>query len=139
MAGLVVLSWTGYREQIAERQTHFMSWTWRYALAEMRSALEMYRVSVAPAIATDSVFFFMCFFVNNQFRIIVEESTTGSQNLEQVFETNLRRIGKMVAVLFTLAGCGPSSSNSLHPSCKSRWLCDARILDSLCARADFPG
>ena len=66
MAGLVVLSWTGYREQIAERQTHFMSWTWRYALAEMRSALEMYRVSVAPAIATDSVFFFMCFFVNNQ-------------------------------------------------------------------------
>ena len=48
---------------------------------------------------TSDVFFFMCFFVNNQFRIIVEESSTGSENLEAVFESNLKRIGRMVAIL----------------------------------------
>ena len=47
------------------------------------------------------VFFYMCFCVNNQFRIIVEGSTTGSDNLEEVFQTNLRRIGQVVAVLDT--------------------------------------
>ena len=43
----------------------------------------------------------MCFCVNNQFRIIVEGSATGSDNLEEVFQTNLRRIGQVVAVLDT--------------------------------------
>ena len=43
----------------------------------------------------------MCFFVNNQFRIIVEETTCGSHKLETVFEGNLMRIGKMVAILDT--------------------------------------
>ena len=45
------------------------------------------------------VVFYMCFFVNNQFRIIVDGSATGSDNLEEVFQTNLRRIGQVVAVL----------------------------------------
>ena len=47
------------------------------------------------------VFFYICFFVNNQFRIIVEGSAMGSDNLEEVFEKNLRRIGRVVAVLDT--------------------------------------
>ena len=42
---------------------------------------------------------FITIFTNNQFRIIVEESAVGSSDLEQVFETNLTRIGKMVALL----------------------------------------
>ena len=62
--GCALVDWIPRADR--REQTHFMSWTWRYTLAEMRSALEMYRVSVVPAIATDSVFFFMCFFVNNQ-------------------------------------------------------------------------
>jgi len=52
-------------------------------------------------VSVNKVFFFMCFFVNNQHRIIVEESTTGSAELEKVFEGNLRRIGQMVAILDT--------------------------------------
>ena len=32
-------------------------------------------------------------------RLIVEESSTGSDNLEEVFEGNLKRIGRMVAIL----------------------------------------
>eukprot|EP00438_Fugacium_kawagutii_P011641 Skav222055 [mRNA] locus=scaffold1020:555809:557225:- [translate_table: standard] len=56
----------------------------------------MFQSTASP---TSDVFFFMCFFVNNQFRIIVEESSTGSDNLEDVFESNLKRIGRMVAIL----------------------------------------
>ena len=41
------------------------------------------------------------FFVNNQFRLIVEGTPAGSDNLEEVFEANLRRTGHVVAVLDT--------------------------------------
>ena len=41
------------------------------------------------------------FFVNNQFRIIVDQSAAGSDNLENIFQENLRRIGQVVAVLDT--------------------------------------
>ena len=41
----------------------------------------------------------MCFFTNNQFRIILEGTEAGSRDLEKVFETNLMRIGRMVAML----------------------------------------
>ena len=77
------------------QQTHFLSWTWQYRLRQVTSALESYQ----QVVAAEEVFFFMCFFTNNQFRIIVEESAAGSSDLEQVFETNLTRIGKMVALL----------------------------------------
>ena len=46
-------------------------------------------------------YFYVCFFVNNQFRIIVEQTAAGSDNLEDVFKDNLKRIGKMVAILDT--------------------------------------
>ena len=77
-------------------QTHFMSWTWKYKLSEVKSALQVY--SSTAAAAAGDVFFFMCFFTNNQFRIIVEETTAGSADLEYSFQTNLRRIGQMVAI-----------------------------------------
>lgn len=42
----------------------------------------------------------MCFFVNNQFRLFSgTEAISGSDNLENVFEENLKRIGKVVAML----------------------------------------
>ena len=61
----------------------------------------MFQQSMEDPHAASGVFFFMCFFTNNQFRIIVEESSSGSDNLESVFEGNLRRIGRMVAILDT--------------------------------------
>jgi len=63
---------------------------------QVQSALEMFQQSLVG-----SCYFFMCFFANNQYRILVEESSTGSDNLEEVFESNLKRIGKMVAILDT--------------------------------------
>ncbi|CAE7252257.1 unnamed protein product [Symbiodinium sp. CCMP2592] len=82
------------------QQTHFMSWTWRYHLSQITSALDMHRKSMSELVPED-VFFYMCFFVNNQFRIIVEATGSGSDNLEEVVESNLRRIGRMVAILDT--------------------------------------
>ncbi|CAE7488453.1 unnamed protein product [Symbiodinium natans] len=95
--GCALVDWLPRSDR--REQTHFMSWTWRYSMTEMRSALEMFRQSSLEV--PESVFFFMCFFVNNQHRIIVEESVAGSDNLEEVFESNLRRIGRMVAILDT--------------------------------------
>ena len=63
---------------------------------QVRSALGTFQENlVGPC------YFFMCFFANNQYRILVEESSSGSDNLEEVFESNLKRIGKMVAILDT--------------------------------------
>lgn len=89
--GCALVDWIPrcYRKQ----QTHFMSWTWRYHLSQVTSALKK--------CTTDEVFFFMCFFVNNQFRLIVEKCRAGSEDLDSIFESNLKRIGRMVAILDT--------------------------------------
>jgi len=79
--------------------THFLSWTWKYSLSTVRSALKEWlgREGQNPA----DVFLYMCFFVNNQYRILLEDNPTASDNLEDVFEGNLSRVGKMVALLDT--------------------------------------
>ncbi|CAK9016681.1 unnamed protein product [Durusdinium trenchii] len=78
-------------------QTHFMSWTWRYTLKQIQSALAIW--SSSTRIEAERVFFFMCFFVNNQFRIMKDQSSSGSDDLDHVFNSNLRRIGQVVAIL----------------------------------------
>ena len=78
-----------------QRQNYFMSWSWQYSVGEVRDALQMWKAPM-PA---ENVFFYMCFFVNNQFRLIVDGTPAGSDNLEEVFEENLRRCGQMVAIL----------------------------------------
>ena len=91
--GCALVDWIP--REARREQTHFMSWTWQYTLSELTSALRMFQASEVMG----NVHFFMCFFTNNQYRILVEESTTGSTDLEQVFEENLKRIGRMVAIL----------------------------------------
>jgi len=49
----------------------------------------------------DEVFLWMCFFINNQHRILVDKSSNGSDDLEHTFEANLERIGKVVALVDT--------------------------------------
>ncbi|CAE7829172.1 ANKS1A [Symbiodinium necroappetens] len=82
--------------QHRQMQDHFMSWSWKYSLGQVQSALRMWR-SAAPGI--EEAFFYMCFFVNNQHRIIIEGSAAGSDNLDEVFKQNLLRIGRVVAIL----------------------------------------
>eukprot|EP00435_Cladocopium_sp_Y103_P007459 s4321_g2.t1 len=83
--------------QHRKRQNYFMSWSWQYSLHQLTSALQMWK---EPR-AAQEVCFYMCFFVNNQFRIIVDGTAAGSDNLEKVFEENLRRCGKILAILDT--------------------------------------
>ena len=97
--GCALVDWIPRADR--HEQTHFMSWTWRYSTGQLRSALEMFRVNSRPVRDCNSIFFYMCFFANNQYRIIVDGSAAGSDNLENSFQTNLTRIGKMVAVLDT--------------------------------------
>ncbi|CAK9022974.1 unnamed protein product [Durusdinium trenchii] len=95
--GCALVDWLSPEHR--QMQTHFMSWSWKYSLRQLQSAMKMWRGT--RTLEFQDVFFYMCFFVNNQFRIIVEGSAAGSDNLEEVFETNLRRIGQVVAVLDT--------------------------------------
>jgi len=93
--GCALVDWIHCDER--REQTHFLSWTWKYRLHQVTSALGMYRMKTSAI--PEQVFFFMCFFVNNQFRILLEQTQTGSADLETVFERNLKRIGRMVAIL----------------------------------------
>ena len=97
--GCALVDWIPKDERRA--QTHFLSWVWGYHISQVKSALRMYRLSAHAAPAAQHMFFFMCFFVNNQYRIIVEEKAVGSENLETIFEENLKRSGQMVAILDT--------------------------------------
>jgi len=97
--GIALVDWLPSRHR--RPQTHFMSWTWRYSIGQIRSSLEMWMADSDKPKELGDVSFFMCFFVNNQFRIILEGLTTGSDDLERVFKENLTRIGRVVAVLDT--------------------------------------
>ena len=78
-------------------QTHFMSWSWMYSLELLCSALNMFMRNRSSD--GDRVFFFMDFFVNNQFRIHV--GMQASEKITDMLEFQIRRSGKMVAVLDT--------------------------------------
>ena len=82
-----------YRQQA----THYLSWTWKYKLSLVQDALQglLLEMNAKP----EQVFLYMCFFVNNQYRILFEKDGVGSSNLEHVFESTLSRIGHMVAIL----------------------------------------
>lgn len=83
-----------------KRCTHFLSWTWSSKLSVVREALRRWahKSSSNPA----EISFFMCFFVNNQYRILAPgASAAGSHSLGETFERNLLRTKRMVALLET--------------------------------------
>jgi len=81
------------------RATHFLSWTWGYKLSDVKGALEGW--CQAEGADPRTRFLFMCFFVNNQYRILMDSSNTGAADLDGIFEQNLRRINHMVTLLDT--------------------------------------
>jgi len=82
------------------KATHFLSWTWASKVSTVGGALV--RWTHTTRLEATDVVFYMCFFVNNQYRILIPGSNcTGSDNLEIAFESSLRRIGKVVTVLDT--------------------------------------
>mmetsp|Transcript_30533 Transcript_30533/g.70403 ORF Transcript_30533/g.70403 Transcript_30533/m.70403 type:complete len:862 (+) Transcript_30533:143-2728(+) len=79
------------------RCTHYLSWTWQYSVDLIQDALceLMSELSLKPS----ETFLYMCFFVNNQYRILYDGAGVGSVNLEEVFETTIHRVGQVVAIL----------------------------------------
>jgi len=84
-----------YRRQA----THIMSWDWGYKLSVMREALGRFLNANNESLREEDMFLFVCFFCNNQWRILVQKSSAGADNLESVFESRLKQIGKVVAVM----------------------------------------
>eukprot|EP00931_Biecheleriopsis_adriatica_P049964 TRINITY_DN28915_c0_g1_i3.p1 TRINITY_DN28915_c0_g1~~TRINITY_DN28915_c0_g1_i3.p1 ORF type:complete len:360 (-),score=65.47 TRINITY_DN28915_c0_g1_i3:66-1145(-) len=80
--------------------THFLSWTWGYKVSMLQDALSVW-IDTDDLLEACKVFLFMCFFVNNQFRILVSGKSVSPRELEHTFERNLSRIGHVVALLDT--------------------------------------
>mmetsp|Transcript_74474 Transcript_74474/g.131725 ORF Transcript_74474/g.131725 Transcript_74474/m.131725 type:complete len:665 (+) Transcript_74474:70-2064(+) len=76
------------------RATHFVSWTWDYSVSIVTSALQR-----AVKSASARVFLWMCFFVNNQHRIIASESTQDPDTLGACFLRNLKEINQMLIIM----------------------------------------
>jgi hypothetical protein len=76
----------------------FLSWVWSYTLLTFQEALSLWIEQSRDNIDKDNAFFFVCFFCNNQYRIL-DESSNGSDDLETVFEARLLSCGKVIALM----------------------------------------
>ena len=80
------------------KATHFLSWCWGYTLACMRSALQIWSES-HHELRTNGTFLWICFFCNNQDRILLQNVQTGSDDLEETFKSRLLGIGRALVLL----------------------------------------
>ncbi|CAE8722443.1 unnamed protein product [Polarella glacialis] len=64
------------------RCTHFLSWTWGYTLSTVQDGLSTW--TAIEGMAPSEVFLFMCFFVNNQYRILSGKQVSAAE-LEHTF------------------------------------------------------
>jgi len=88
------------------RQTHFLSWCWGYRLSAVQGALRLWIEDTnaqqgEERRTPDSTFLWMCFFMNNQHRMLraKTEEDTDTRKLCETFKENLKRIGRVVAIL----------------------------------------
>jgi len=94
------------------KATHFVSWCWKYTLEDVVDALGVWMQGSECRNRAD-LFLWMCWFCNNQYRIIEEGSQTGSDDLKTIFESHLDAAGHMLVILdsfmephyFTRAWC----------------------------------
>jgi len=82
------------------KSTHFLSWTWGYRVSTVREALQSW-LDTQEGTHAEDVFLFMCFFVNNQYRMLVDKTAVGTDVLGARFERQLLRIGRVIAILDT--------------------------------------
>jgi len=82
-----------------KKANHFMSWVWGYELSIVQGAMKRYLTANNESVQEDQVFLYVCFFCNNQWRILVQKTSSGSDNLSTIFEARLMQIGKVVAVM----------------------------------------
>ena len=81
------------------KATHFVSWCWQYTLEDVTDCLQTWIQESGGAVLSHDVYLWMCYFCNNQYRILEEESTTGSEELKSIFESHLSSAGRMLVIL----------------------------------------
>mmetsp|Transcript_8858 Transcript_8858/g.21158 ORF Transcript_8858/g.21158 Transcript_8858/m.21158 type:complete len:659 (-) Transcript_8858:209-2185(-) len=95
------------------KATHFVSWCWRYVLDDVVDAIAVWLGSANQQANSPKVSLWMCFFCNNQYRMIEDSTIAGSDQLDKVFERHLDAAGHMLVILdsflephyFTRAWC----------------------------------
>ena len=83
--------------QYASKATHFLSWCWGYSLQTMCGALSLWS-SRHPELPRGTSLW-ICFFCNNQYKILEEKVQTGSDDLELTFKSRLLSIGSALVLL----------------------------------------
>lgn len=80
-----------------KKASHFVSWCWKYHLVAVVSAL--LRFLLQAGLRAEDVFVWICFFCNNQYRIIGEKQQLDAKLLRNMFENHLLSVGNMLVLL----------------------------------------
>lgn len=91
LPGASIVDTLNHKER--SKASHFVSWTWDYPVSTVTSALQR---SVE---SRDKCFLWMCFFVNNQHRIIADEAVQDQDTLGACFLRNLKQTNNMLVVM----------------------------------------
>eukprot|EP00931_Biecheleriopsis_adriatica_P114734 TRINITY_DN90647_c0_g1_i1.p1 TRINITY_DN90647_c0_g1~~TRINITY_DN90647_c0_g1_i1.p1 ORF type:complete len:1039 (-),score=140.37 TRINITY_DN90647_c0_g1_i1:16-2967(-) len=81
-----------------KKATHFVSWVWGYRLHTVRGCLQRW-LATCRELDPGEMFVYMCFFCNNQWRMLIEKSSSGCSDLEVRFEKRLSDIGNLIALM----------------------------------------
>ncbi|CAE8707964.1 unnamed protein product [Polarella glacialis] len=74
-----------------------MSWSWDYKVSVLISALRRWENQGTGDHGQTSLW--ICFFVNNQYRILLEKAAMGSDDLGSVFAARLQACGRVLVLL----------------------------------------
>lgn len=86
------------KQGCAAKATHYLSWAWNYKVTDFVSALREWAEDKTDE-ERGNIFIWICFFCNNQVRIIMENEQPGSAGLSRIFQSRLENIGKMLIMI----------------------------------------
>jgi len=87
----------GVDDEHSKQATDFVSWCWDYNLNTVVSALRTYAKKHSRR--ATAVFVWICFFCNNQYRILGEETKLGVEYLKHIFKSHLLNVGRMLILM----------------------------------------
>jgi len=77
--------------------SYFVSWCWQYKLNDFVSAISSW--VQREGVDRSDAYLWVCFFCNNQYRILEEQTQHGSSQLTSMFEHHLASTGRMLILL----------------------------------------
>lgn len=89
------------QERSKGKATHFLSWTWSYTVEELRSALDNWHKNRDEGVYMSDTHVWICFFCNNQFRMLEQQSQMATTGLEDVFKQRILNAGHVLVMMNT--------------------------------------